>query len=95
MIQPLHDYVLIKVTKQKSQVVSVGDVEDTEQFGEVLAVGAGVHYNGTFVQPSVKPGDKICFQKHKYNAETPQKLLDQDLAIIRDAHVIYVETEEK
>lgn len=88
MIKPLHDYILVKLITKSSGVVATSDVEDTEQKGEVVATGPGVYYQGTFVEPKVKKGDVVYFQKHKYNADTPEELLEQGYALIRDIHLL-------
>jgi len=88
---PTHDWTLIRLIKGASGVVAVSDLEDTEQKGKVVSVGPGVYHSGTFVKPSVKKGDVIYFQKHKYNADTPEELLNNGFALIRDIWVLGVE----
>ena len=90
-IHPYHDWILVRIIKADSHVVTTADAEDTQQRGEVLAVGPGVWYQGEFVTPKVKIGGKVLFLKHKFNADTPNDLLNDGLALIRDIHLMAVE----
>lgn len=90
-INPKYDYCLGKKIVKDSGVVTGTDIRDTHQRYEILAVGPGRMEYGVFVTPTVEVGDIVLTQEHA-EADTPQELLDKDLALFMCSRVMAVET---
>lgn len=90
MIRPLSDRVLIKRVEPEEEVRGGIVIPDTAkekpQEGEVVAVGEGkVLDNGTKVDMSVKPGDRILFGKYAGTEVTIENL---EYLIMREDEVL-------
>ena len=69
MLKPLGDRVILEVQKEEEQtvggIVLASNAKEKPQTGKVLAVGTGrVLDNGEKVDPSVKEGDTVVFDKY-------------------------------
>ncbi len=90
MIRPLSDRVLIKRVEPEEEfrggIVIPDTAKEKPQEGEVVAVGDGkVLDNGTRVEMSVKPGDRILFGKY---AGSEVKIEDVEYLIMREEEVL-------
>lgn len=96
MIQPLHDYLTVKVIDEDSSIVKTRDVRDDimGRKGEVLAVGPGIHDHGDFIVPVVKEGD-VVYWEEAAEANTPQSLRDEGIALVKYARLTAKIVEEK
>ena len=88
-IQPQLDWLLVKVIKPETGVVSQSDIEQTDQQYGVIAVGPGIYEFGHFIEPSVKPGAIVYVEAHS-DANTPDELRRQGLDLIKAARVMAV-----
>ena len=91
-LRPLHDRVIIKRIEEREQVRGGIIIPDTAkekpQEGEVIAVGQGkVLDNGTRLEMTLKPGDRILFGKYS-GAEV--KVEGQEYLIMREDEVLVV-----
>ncbi|GAB4247957.1 MAG: co-chaperone GroES [Acidobacteriota bacterium] len=89
-IKPLHDRVLVKRIEEEEEVRGGIVIPDTAkekpQQGEVIAVGDGkILENGTKVQMSVKPGDRVLFGKY---SGSEVKLGDEEYLIMREDEIL-------
>lgn len=65
-IRPLHNYILIQLEEETlttSGIIIVGEPNERQQRGVVIAVGEGRLENGVRIPPQVKPGDRVLFDK--------------------------------
>ncbi len=66
-VRPLFDKILIELeeeTLSTGGIVLVGEPNERQQRGRVLAVGEGRRdTNGGRIPPQVKPGDRVLFDK--------------------------------
>ena len=91
-IRPLHDRVIVKRIDEGEQVRGGIIIPDTAkekpQQGEVIAVGKGKTLdNGTTVEPTVKPGDRVLFGKY---SGSEIKLEDEEYLILREDEILAI-----
>lgn len=90
-VKPLHDYLLVEIVDVDSGVVKSRDIRDTTfmgRKGKILAVGPGIETDyGTFKNVKVKEGD-VVYWEEAAEANTPQELKDNKLALIKYARLI-------
>ena len=91
-IKPLQDRVLVKrieiEEKTESGIIIPDTAKEKSQEGEVIAVGPGrVLENGTKIELTVKPGDRILFSKY---AGTEVKIDGEELLIMREDDILGV-----
>lgn len=91
-IKPLQDRVLVKRLEAEEKTASGIIIPDTAkekpQEGEVIATGPGkVLENGTRIELTVKPGDKILFSKY---AGTEVKIDGVEYLIMREDDILGV-----
>jgi len=89
-IRPLQDRVIVKRIEAEEKTASGIIIPDTAkekpQEGEVIAVGPGkVLDNGTKVELSVKPGDRVLFSKY---AGTDVKIDGKEYLIMREDDIL-------
>ncbi|MGB9731809.1 MULTISPECIES: co-chaperone GroES [Calditerrivibrio] len=89
-IKPLQDRVLVKRLEAEEKTASGIIIPDTAkekpQEGEVIATGPGkVLENGTRIELTVKPGDKILFSKY---AGTEVKIDGVEYLIMREDDIL-------
>jgi len=89
-IKPLQDRVLVKRLEAEEKTASGIIIPDTAkekpQEGEVIATGPGkVLENGTRIELTVKPGDKILFSKY---AGTEVKIDGIEYLIMREDDIL-------
>ncbi|MEN3027876.1 MAG: co-chaperone GroES [Aquificaceae bacterium] len=69
-LKPLYDKVVVKRFEEQEQRTASGIIipdtaKEKPQLGEVVAVGEGkVLQNGEKLKPTVKPGDRVVFNKY-------------------------------
>lgn len=95
-LKPMHDYLLIEVLKPESTIIKSGDIRDSlflGRKGKVVAVGPGVwNQAGTeLIKPSAKVGD-IVYWEEAAEANTPEELRKDRLALMKDARLMAKET---
>ena len=98
VIMPTQDNLVIKLPeKEKEQITKSGIIltsssvhQDLPEKGEVIAVGTGrILNNGTLLEPSVKKGDTVIFNRFagtKITSEEKEYLIIKEndvLAVIR------------
>ncbi len=84
MIQPLHDYVLLKKQKEEKTTASgiiLTSGKEKSKFALVEAIGTGVEKAGYQV------GDKVLFKEY---AGTNIKVNDEEFIVIKDEDIIAV-----
>lgn len=84
MIQPLHDYVLLKKEQEEKTTASgiiLTSGKEKSKFATVEAIGTGVE------KADYKAGDKVLFREY---AGTNIKLDDEEFVVIKDEDVIAV-----
>jgi len=89
-IKPLQDRIIVKRFESEEKTASgiiIPDSAKEKPFeGEVVAVGQGkVFDNGTRVDPTVKPGDKVLFAKY---AGTEVKFDGEEYLIMREDDIL-------
>jgi len=89
-IKPLQDRVIVKRIEAEEKTASGIIIPDTAkekpQEGEIIAVGPGkVLDNGTKVELSVKPGDRVLFSKY---AGTDVKIDGKEYLIMREDDIL-------
>jgi len=89
-IRPLQDRVIVKRIEAEEKTASGIIIPDTAkekpQEGEIIAVGPGkVLDNGTKVELSVKPGDRVLFSKY---AGTDVKIDGNEYLIMREDDIL-------
>jgi chaperonin GroES len=89
-IKPLQDRVIVKRIEAEEKTASGIIIPDTAkekpQEGEVIAVGPGkVLDNGTKLELSVKPGDRVLFSKY---AGTDVKIDGKEYLIMREDDIL-------
>ncbi|BAI79750.1 chaperonin GroES [Deferribacter desulfuricans SSM1] len=89
-IKPLQDRVLVKrievEEKTESGIIIPDTAREKSQEGEVIAVGPGkVLENGTKIELTVKPGDRILFSKY---AGTEVKIDGEEYLIMREDDIL-------
>jgi chaperonin GroES len=89
-IKPLQDRVIVKRIEAEEKTASGIIIPDTAkekpQEGEVIAVGPGkVLDNGTKVELTVKPGDRVLFSKY---AGTDVKIDGKEYLIMREDDIL-------
>lgn len=89
-IKPLQDRIIVKRFESEEKTASgiiIPDSAKEKPFeGEVIAVGQGkVFDNGTRVDPTVKPGDKVLFAKY---AGTEVKFDGEEYLIMREDDIL-------
>lgn len=91
-LRPLNDRIIVKRSdpelKTASGIVLPDSAGEKPEQGEVVAVGPGRRNDhGTFVAPTVKPGDKVIFGK--YSGQTV-KLDGHELLVVREEDLFAV-----
>ncbi|TPR24230.1 co-chaperone GroES [Apilactobacillus micheneri] len=94
MLKPLGDRVVIETQNEEEKtvggIVLANNAKEKPQTGKVIAVGSGrILDNGKTLEPSVKAGDKVLFDKYSgtsvdYNGESYLILHDKDIVAIID-----------
>ncbi|MEF3255236.1 MAG: co-chaperone GroES [Deferribacterales bacterium] len=89
-IKPLQDRVLVKrldaEEKTASGIIIPDTAKEKPQEGEVIATGPGkVLENGTRIELTVKPGDKVLFSKY---AGTEVKIDGTEYLIMREDDIL-------
>ncbi|MCT3296834.1 co-chaperone GroES [Lactiplantibacillus pentosus] len=94
MLKPLGDRVILQQQEEEEQtiggIVIANNAKETPQSGKVVAVNDGrVLDNGTKVDPSVKVGDQVLFDKYagtevKYQGDKYLVLHEKDIVAIED-----------
>jgi chaperonin GroES len=89
-IKPLQDRIIVRRFESEEKTASgiiIPDSAKEKPFeGEVIAVGQGkIFDNGTRVEPTVKPGDKVLFAKY---AGTEVKFDGQEFLIMREDDIL-------
>ena len=94
MLKPLGDRVILQQQEEEEQtiggIVIANNAKEKPQSGKVVAVNDGrVLYNGTKVDPSVKVGDQVLFDKYagtevKYQGDKYLVLHEKDIVAIED-----------
>ncbi|OFI48165.1 co-chaperone GroES [Floricoccus tropicus] len=92
MLKPLGDRIVLRVKKEEEKniggIVLASAAQEKPQVAEVVAVGAGSRtLNGDLVEPSVKVGDEVFFEKF---AGTEVKVDDELLLIVREAEILAI-----
>ncbi len=68
MIKPLHDNVLLKKqvveNKTASGIILTNSTKQADNIGVVVAVGEGKLVDGKLVELTVKPNDKVIYDKY-------------------------------
>ena len=88
---PILDYVYGREVTTDTGVVSNVSIEKTRQKYEVIAVGKGKYEFGTFIEPSVKPGDIVFIQKHASEGDAPPDMLDRGYALFQASRIMAIE----
>ncbi len=84
MIQPLHDYVLLKKQEEEKTTASgiiLTSGKEKSKFALVEAIGTGVD------KADYQVGDKVLFKEY---AGTNIKLNDEEFIVIKDEDIIAV-----
>lgn len=67
MLKPLRDRVVLKVQEEQEKTIGgfvlAGASQEKSQVAEVVAVGPGKFCHGQVIEPSVKVGDRVIFDK--------------------------------
>ena len=94
MLKPLGDRVILQLQEEEEQtiggIVIANNAKEKPQSGKVVAVNDGrVLDNGTKVDPSVKVGDQVLFDKYagtevKYQGAKYLVLHEKDIVAIED-----------
>ncbi|GIP78697.1 co-chaperone GroES [Lactiplantibacillus plantarum] len=94
MLKPLGDRVILQQQEEEEQtiggIVIANNAKEKPQSGKVVAVNDGrVLDNGTKVDPSVKVGDQVLFDKYagtevKYQGVKYLVLHEKDIVAIED-----------
>ena len=92
MVKPLGDRIIIEVAevelKTKSGIIMPETSKEKPQKGKVVAVGKGkVLDNGTRLEPEVKVGDEVIFNKYAGNEI---KIDDKEYLVIRESDVLAI-----
>lgn len=92
MLKPLGDRIVLRVKKEEEKniggIVLASAAQEKPQVAEVVAVGAGSRtLNGDLVEPTVKVGDEVFFEKF---AGTEVKVDDELLLIVREAEILAI-----
>ena len=92
MVKPLGDRIIIEVAevelKTKSGIIMPETSKEKPQKGKVVAVGKGKMLdNGTRVEPEVKVGDEVIFNKY---AGSEIKIDDKEYLVIRESDVLAI-----
>lgn len=92
MVKPLGDRIIIEVAevelKTKSGIIMPETSKEKPQKGKVVAVGKGkVLDNGTRLEPEVKVGDEVIFNKY---AGSEIKIDDREYLVIRESDVLAI-----
>ncbi|WP_105957059.1 co-chaperone GroES [Apilactobacillus quenuiae] len=92
MLKPLGDRVVIETQNEEEKtvggIVLANNAKEKPQTGKVISVGSGrILDNGKKLEPSVKAGDKVLFDKYAgtsvdYNGESYLILHDKDIVAI-------------
>ena len=90
-VKPLADRVVVKPLEESEQMRGGLYIPDTAkekpQQGEVVAVGAGRHEDGSRVEMELKVGDKVLYGKY---SGTEVTIEDQQYLILRESDVLAV-----
>ncbi|MBI4142887.1 co-chaperone GroES [Candidatus Uhrbacteria bacterium] len=91
-IQPLHDHVIVKASKDetvtKSGIVLPDTVKEKPEQGKVIAVGPGkILESGQRAPMSVRVGDTVLFKKY---SPDEVKVGDDAYLCIRDSDILAV-----
>lgn len=84
MIQPLHDYVLLKKEEEEKTTASgiiLTSGKEKSKFADVVAIGTGVE------QADYAVGDKVLFREY---AGTNVKIEDDEFVVIKDEDIIAI-----
>ncbi|WP_455389935.1 co-chaperone GroES [Lactiplantibacillus pentosus] len=93
MLKPLGDRVILQQQEEEQTIggiVIANNAKEKPQSGKVVAVNDGrVLDNGTKVDPSVKVGDQVLFDKYagtevKYQGDKYLVLHEKDIVAIED-----------
>ncbi|WP_395537839.1 co-chaperone GroES [Lactiplantibacillus pentosus] len=93
MLKPLGDRVILQQEEEEQTIggiVIANNAKEKPQSGKVVAVNDGrVLDNGTKVDPSVKVGDQVLFDKYagtevKYQGDKYLVLHEKDIVAIED-----------
>jgi chaperonin GroES len=94
VLKPLGDRVILQQQEEEEQtiggIVIANNAKEKPQSGKVVAVNDGrVLDNGTKVDPSVKVGDQVLFDKYagtevKYQGDKYLVLHEKDIVAIED-----------
>ncbi|GAA6237799.1 co-chaperone GroES [Apilactobacillus micheneri] len=94
MLKPLGDRVVIETQNEEEKtvggIVLANNAKEKPQTGKVIAVGSGrILDNGKTLEPSVKAGDKVLFDKYAgtsvdYDGKSYLILHDKDIVAIID-----------
>lgn len=89
-LKPLQDRVLVKrleaEEKTEAGIIIPDTAKEKPQKGEVVAVGSGkVLENGTKVNLTVKPGDKVLFSKY---AGTEIEMNNEEYLIMKEDDIL-------
>ena len=92
MLKPLGDRVILQQQEEEEQtiggIVIANNAKEKPQSGKVVAVNDGrVLDNGTKVDPSVKVGDQVLFDKY---AGTEVKLDGKEIIIVRQSDILAI-----
>lgn len=68
MLKPLADRVVLKVREEEEKTVGglvlASSAQEKPQVAEVVAVGVGACHHGKVIEPEVKVGDIVVFEKY-------------------------------
>jgi chaperonin GroES len=91
MLKPLHDNVVLRVTKAENKTASgiilSEDTKEQPSYATVVAVGDGKVVDGVKVPVSVKVGDKAVFKKY---STTEVKVDGEEYLIISESDILAI-----
>ncbi|WP_047998969.1 co-chaperone GroES [Lactiplantibacillus herbarum] len=93
MLKPLGDRVILQQQEEEEQtiggIVIANNAKEKPQSGKVVAINDGrVLDNGTKIDPSVKVGDQVLFDKY---AGTEVKYQDAKYLVLHEKDIVAIE----
>lgn len=91
MLKPLADRLVLKVQEEETKtiggIVLASNSQEKPQVAEVIALGPGKYKHGQLIEPAVKIGDRVVFEKF---AGTEVKDGEERFLIVREKDILAI-----